>query len=379
MQWLDEEQELTRQTARRITREKIEPAAMDVDKNMAFPWQGITALAEAGFMGCSIPRAHGGLESNAITRSTVLESLAQGCASTALVCLTHWVATRALSVAATEEFRKRELHRLAAGGGIAAFAVHESVSGVVVSAIETKATRDGDGYVLDGSKIFITSAGEADVYVVLARSPESSDLVLLAVPKETPGLTFGQVDERMGLRGVSSRELRFDSVQVPFENLLGAEGKGLALVGLVVGEVALPGMAAIAVGISQACLALSVSHAKTRTIQQKPIGQTVAIKQKIASMAVSVDCMRSFLLDTSRGLDNDPQASSSTLGAAKAKLFATDQVLRVAETALQVHGGHGYCRDLQVERLYRDARGLSLHFKSSELLQEEIGTRTLES
>ncbi len=376
MQWLDEEQEITRQTVLRISREKLAPAARDLDRQMAFPRSELSVLSETGFLGCTAPRQYGGLESCAVARTVILEQIAQGCASTALVCLTHWVATRALSMSATETFRQKIMHQLAKGEALAAFAVHEAASGVIATAIETKAARNGEEYILDGSKIFTTSAGEADIYVVLARCERGSGFVLLGVDKDSPGLATGSIDERMGLRGVSSREVSFDQVHVPIENLLGQEGEGLPIVGKVVGEIALLGMAAIAVGISQDALDLSVEYAKGRTISGKPIGQTAAIKQKIAGMSVAVECMRSYLYETASSLDKG-DLETGMLAAAKVKLLATDTVLRVTEDAIQVHGGHGYCCDLPLERLYRDGRGLSLHFKSSELLREEIGSKVL--
>jgi alkylation response protein AidB-like acyl-CoA dehydrogenase len=192
-------------------------------------------------------------------------------------------------MSATESIKQRMMHRLARGEVLAAFAVHEAASGVIATAIETKATRDGEEYILDGSKIFTTSGGEADIYVVLARYEKGSGFVLLGVDKDTNGFAVGRIDERMGLRGVSSREIRFERVHVPTGYLLGQEGAGLQIVGKVVGEVALLGTAAIAVGISQAALDLSVEHAKSRTISGKPIGQTAAIKQRIASMSVTVE------------------------------------------------------------------------------------------
>jgi alkylation response protein AidB-like acyl-CoA dehydrogenase len=303
-----------------------------------------------------------------------IEEMANVCASTALISVAHATACKAILIGGDDVQKRRFLPLLAKGERLGAFAVHEANSGVIAPAIETTAKANGDGYIVNGSKIFITNAQEAEVYLVLVVTDKSKGpkgISLLIIEKDTSGFSFGRKEEKMGLNGTSSRELFFQDCRVPKENLLGEEGKGLQLVSAVVSQLAMFGMAAIALGIAQSAIKASIKHGRERIIATQPIGVNQGIQYLIAEMSTSVDVARAFLYRTVTMRDSD--SSSSPIDAFKAKLFATQMAVEVTDKALQVHGGHGYCKEFLIERYYRDARGLTLHFVTPELLKANIG------
>ncbi len=261
---------------------------------------------------------------------------------------------------------------------LGAFAVHEPDSGSNAGAITTKAIKDGDSYVVNGSKFFITSGGEADVYLVLVRTdPEKGPqgMSTLLIEKGTPGLSFGQSEDKMGLRSTSSREMSFSDCRVPAENLIGNEGEGLQVIGKSVVGWGFYGAAAISVGIAQAAVEASVRHAKERTIAGQPIGVHQAVQFMISDMVLGSESAEAYLHACATKADESP--ATAALNGFKAKLYASEMAVEVTNKAIQVLGGHGYCRDYVVERLFRDARGLTLHFKTSEWLRQDVAKAAL--
>ncbi|MFQ6110478.1 MAG: acyl-CoA dehydrogenase family protein [Nitrospinota bacterium] len=376
---LSTEQKLLKETAAGLAREHLAPAAAELDKGLGFPWVGLKKLAEAGLMGMTVPLGHGGAGSDALPFVLVIEEIAKACASTALSVITHSTACRGIARGGTEEAKGRFLPALAKGEMLGAFAVHEEASGVIAPAIETVARAHARDYVVNGSKIFATNAKEAEVYLILVRikaRDQTDEISLLLLERETRGLSFGEVEERMGFNGVSCRELSFKDCRVPEGNLVGGEGGGLQLTVGIVGEVAMFGAGAIALGLSQAALDASIEHARGRAIAGSPIGAHQGVQFLVAEMALAVDAIRALLYSTAALAQEEPR--SLPLSSFKMKQFACEAALAVTDKALQVHGGHGYCRALPIERYYRDARGLTLHFMTPEVLKAAIGKLLLE-
>ena len=246
------------------------------------------------------------------------------------------------------------------------------------AAITTRAWKDGEHYRVNGSKFFITSAQEADVYVVLVRQDPleaPARMSALLIEKDTPGLSFGRPEEKMGLASTSSREMFFDDCRVPAENLLGEEGAGEKVIGQAVPGWGFFGAAAIAVGIAKSATELSINHAKERTIAGNPIGVHQAVQMMIADLVVATEAAEALLASCAARADASPEIAA--LSGFKAKLLASETAIEAADRAIQVHGGHGYCREYIVERLFRDARGLAVHFKTSELLRQDIAGAAL--
>src|SRR3990167_3444095 len=273
-----------------------------------------------------------------------------------------------------DEQKKKYLPRMAKGEKLGAFCVHESNCGSNALAIETKAVLEKDEYIVNGSKIFITNAQEAEVYAVLVRTDPSKGpqgISMLLIEKGTNGFSFGKKEERMGLNGTSSRELFFQDCRVPKENLLGKEGEGLKNVTQAIIGFGFFGAAAISLGLAQTALDASLKHAKERVIAGNPIGANQLIQALITEMSLSVDTARALLYSAALRRDTNPPLT--IVDALKVKLYASEIAIDVTNKAIQIHGGHGYCRDFPLERYYRDARGLTLHFKTTELLKADIG------
>lgn len=365
-----------KQLAQEIAREKLAPLASRLDRDFAYPREGLRQLAEAGLMGITVPAAWGGAGIDTISFVGATEEIARVCANTALVFVTHLTACAGIMVGGKKHLKEALLPLLAKGDKIGAFAATESGCGANVFALQTAARRDGDDkYRVTGSKVFITSGGEADVYLVAVRTaPGPAGLSLLLVEKDTPGLTFGRKDRRLGMNGTSSCEMFFDDCPVPVDNLLGQEGGYMAVAMPMVG-VALLGTAAIGVGLAQAALDASIEHAKSRKVNGQSLGGYQGIQFLISEMSTEIEAGRCLLQEAAQARDIGPDPLP--ILPFQAKYFATKMAIDVTNKALQMHGGQGYTQDLPVERYFRDARGLTLHFTPSEMLKETLGKMLL--
>lgn len=370
---LTENQQLVKDMVRKIAEKELSPKAAQVDKNYSFPRDGIIKLAKADLMGLPVPPEFEGMGADTLSFVLAVEEIAKACASTALIMITHAAVCKGILIADNDHQKKKFLPQLATGERLGAFAVHEANCGSNAGAIETKAIKSDDVYIVNGSKIFITNAKEAEVYLVLVRTDPAKGpqgISMLIIEKGTPGFSFGKIDERMGFNGVSSRELSFQDCRVPKENLLGKEGDGISIVSQALIRFAFFGAAAISLGIAQAALDASIKHAKERLIAGEPIGSNQGIQYLITEMSLLVDTARSLLYWSIS--KNESKFSGPPIDACKAKLYASEAAIEVTNKAIQVHGGHGYHRELPIERYYRDARGLSMHLKTSELLKGDI-------
>ncbi|OGP64225.1 MAG: hypothetical protein A2169_11765, partial [Deltaproteobacteria bacterium RBG_13_47_9] len=334
-----------RKLAERVAADKLAPRASEIDQNPTFPWDNICALRQAGFHRLITAEEEGGMGCGRACFASVVKEIANACASTALVYVSHSIVAKAIEVAGGESTKKRFLLEMLKGRGLGAFAVHEPDSGSNSGAITTIAKKDVDGYVVNGSKFFITSAGEADLYLVLVRTdPEKGPqgMSTLLIEKDTPGLSFGRPEDKMGLRSTSSREISFNDCRVPFENLLGKEGEGTQIIGKTVIGWGFFGAAAISVGIARTATELAIKHAKERTIGGQPIGAHQAVQFMIADMVLGTEASEALLATCASQADLLPD--TAILNGLKAKLFASENAVDVANKAIQVMGGHGYCR-----------------------------------
>ncbi|MBI4331523.1 MAG: acyl-CoA dehydrogenase family protein [Chloroflexi bacterium] len=371
------EQKQIQATAREIARKELAPRAEALDREFGFPREGLRGLAGAGMMGMTLPAALGGAGLDTVSFVAAVEELARACASTALVYVTHAVACSGILVGGKGSAKGQYLPAMARGEKLGAFAATEAGCGANVFAATTSAKRQGEHYLVSGSKVFTTSAGEADVYVTAVRTspaPGPAGLSLVVVDKGAAGLSFGRKDRRLGFNGTSSGEVFLDACAVPEANLLGQEG-GYMMVAMPMVGLALIGAGAMAVGIAQAALDAAIAHAKSRTVGPQAIAAYQGVQFLISEMASQVEAARCLVVEAARARDRGP--SPLPVLPFEAKLFATEMAARVTDRALQVHGGQGYTRDLPVERLFRDARGLTLHFSPSEMLKEMLGKMLL--
>ena len=374
---LTDEQALVQKTARDFAREKVLPLAAEIDEKKKVPPALIAEMGKLGFMGIDVPERYGGAGLDMITYVLVLEEINRACASTGVVLCSHV----SLAVAPILRFgndaqKERWLPGLAKGEKIGCFALSEPASGSDAAAMRTTARRDGDGWVLNGTKNFITNGSIADVAVVFAqtdRAKGSKGIAAFVVEKGTKGFSVGKLERKLGIRGSDTAQLVFQDCRVAGANLLGEAGGGfkLALSTLDGGRI---GIAAQAVGIARACLEDSLAYAKEREAFGKKIADFQAIQWKLADMATEVDAAR---LLTWKAATLRDQGAPHILEAAEAKLFASDIAVKAARECVQIFGGYGYLEDFPAERHYRDAKITEIYEGTSEIMKLVIAEEVL--
>lgn len=364
---LTEEQQATRDAIRRLAEREFAPRAAALDKSGDFPWENIKALGRLGYLGMTIPPEYGGAGSDWVSMAICIEEIGRACASTAVIVEVHnSIHCEAIYRFGTEEQRQRYLPGLCNGERLGAFALTEPGAGSDPGSMTSTARREGESYVLNGTKCFITSGGQASQYIVMARtSPGEGKRGISAfiVESGTPGLSFGPPEDKLGVRASHTTDLVLEDARVPAANLLGREGEGLRLA-LSVLDGGRIGIAAQAVGIAQAALEASLRYARERVQFGRPIAEFQAIRWKLAEMATDIEAAR---LLTYRAADLLGAGCRASTEAAMAKLFASRMAVRHALEAIQIHGGYGYTREYPVERLLRDAKATEIYEGTSEI------------
>lgn len=353
---LTEEQIMLRDMVRKLAQNEIAPRAAQVDATHEFPWENIKQMAELGLMGVPIPEEWGGAGCDFLSYIMTIEEISRACASTGVILAVHTsVGTFPILYFGTEEQKQKYLSKLAGGEWIGAFALTESNAGSDPANLSTTAKLEGDHYIVNGSKIFITNGGVADVYVTFVRTGEGKGykgITCLLVDKDTPGFSVGKKEEKMGLNGSQTTELIFDNAMVPKENLLGVEGDGfkVAMALLDGGRI---GIGAQGLGIAQAAFDVALAYAKERVQFGKPIIEQQAVGFMLADMATQIDAARLLVYRAARLKDKGlPLIKEASM----AKMFATDTAMMVTTNAVQILGGYGYCKEYPVERYMRDAK-----------------------
>ena len=375
---LNEAQRAARDTARRFARERLSAVGVEVDRNHSFPAEAVAELARLGMMGIFIPEQYGGAGLDHISYSLVIEELAVECSSTAVVVSAHSsLASWPILGLGNEDQRKRYLPKMAAGEWIGCFALTEPQAGSDAAGQRTRAVRDGDSYVINGTKNFITNGPEAGVAIVFANTdPSQGNRGISAFIAETsdPGYQVVRIEEKMGIRGSHSAQLAFSDLRVPATNLIGKEGDGfkVAMKTLDGGRI---GIASQAIGIARASLEASLRYSQERKSFGKPIASYQAIQWKLADMAVEIDAAR---LLTHRAATLKDAGQPCTTQSAMAKLFAAETAMKAATEAIQVHGGYGYTKEFKVERYFRDAKITEIYEGTSEIQRLIISSHVLE-
>ncbi|MGB9807200.1 MAG: acyl-CoA dehydrogenase [Thermosulfidibacteraceae bacterium] len=354
---LTEEQKMLKDMVRRFAEEQVKPRAKKIDEEGQIPRDIIEQLAELGLFGVHVPEEYGGSGMDYVSYAIVIEELSRACASTGVLVSAHTsLVVDPILKFGTEEQKRKYLVPLAKGEKIGAHAMTEPGAGTDVTSISTTARKEGDYYVINGVKHFITNGREADIFLVFAytdKEKKHKGISAFIVERGTPGFTVGKLEHKLGIRGSSTAELIFEDCKVPASNLLGEEGQGfyIAMECYDGGRV---GIAAQAVGIAQAAYEDSLEFAKTRVQFGQPIANFQAIQFKLADMVTLIEAAR--LLYLKAAWLKDQGIKSYYLYSAMAKLFASDVAMRVTREAIQIHGGYGYTTDYNVERYYRDAK-----------------------
>jgi butyryl-CoA dehydrogenase len=363
---LTEEQELVRKNMREFAVRYVDPIAAEIDENSRHPAELFRKLAEGGWMGIPIPQQYGGAGSDFLTHIIAVEEISRSCSSTGFTLSFHaGIIGMSLNLFGNEEQKKKYLVPLARGQHMGAFALTEPGAGTDVMAVSTTAVRDGNGYVMNGTKTFVSNGPLADTYIVFCWTDKSAGkkgMSAFIIPRDTTGLKPGVHFKKMGLRSSQTSEVVFKECPIPGENLLGQEGAGLvmAMTGFDHGRI---GIAAQAIGILQAALDESIRYAKERVQFGNPIARQQAIAWMIADMATDLSAAR-FLAYHAAWLKDQKQPFGKE--ASMAKLFATEAAMKHTTQAVQIHGGYGYIKGVKVERLMRDAKIAEIYEGTSE-------------
>ena len=369
---LSKEHEMARTLFREFAEQEVQPLAQEVDETEEFPRATVEKMAKLGFLGIPVPKEYGGQGCDPLTYAMCVEELSKVCGTTGVIVSAHTsLCCDPIMTYGTEEQKQKYLVPLAKGEKLGAFGLTEPGAGTDAQGQQTKAYLDGDEWVLNGSKIFITNGKEADVYVIFAvtsvvedkRGRKKKMISAFIVEKGTPGFSFGTKEKKMGIRGSSTYELIFTDCRIPKENLLGAEGKGfgIAMHTLDGGRI---GIAAQALGLAEGALNNTIAYVKERKQFGRAIGAFQNTQFQLADMATKVECAQ--LLVYKAAMAKATQSVYS-VEAAKAKLYAAEVAMEVTTKAVQLHGGYGYTREYDVERMMRDAKITEIYEGTSEV------------
>lgn len=371
---LTEEQQALRQLARDIALEKIKPVAAKYDEANEFPWPIVKILADAGLFGVFIDEQYGGTATNAgvLDLCIVTEELCRACGGISLALAATALGTFPIILYGNEAQKKKYLPQIASGKRLAAFGLTESDAGSDASGIKTTATKDGDYYIINGTKQWITNAGEAEIYSVITMSDKSRGArgaTAFIIEKDTPGFSFGKKENKMGIRASATRELVFENCRVHKDQILGKEGLGF-FVAMKTFDASRPGVASQAVGIAQGALDLAVEYSRTRKQFGKAICSFQGLQFMLADMATAVAASRYLTYEAARAADNKhPNVGAIS---AMAKLFASDTAMKVSTDAVQIFGGYGYMKEYPIEKFMRDAKITQIYEGTNQIQREVI-------
>jgi alkylation response protein AidB-like acyl-CoA dehydrogenase len=374
---LTNEQLMIQSMVREFSKKVVAATAAERDRTKEFPWDNLNKMGELGLMGMMIPPEYGGQGSDTVSYVLALSEIAYSCASTAVVMsVQNSIVCNSIYSFGTETQREKFLVPLASGKIIGAFALTEPEAGSDPVRQSATAVRDGDAYIINGNKRFITSGKNAKTVIVTAKTDESKlhkGISAFIVQKVTPGFSVGNIEDKMGLRASDTTDLIFENCRVPRENLLGKEGDGfkIAMTGLDSGRI---GIAAQSIGVAQAALDAAVKYAKKRKQFGQSISKFQGLRWMIADMATELEAARQLMFLAASMKD---RGEKYTTQASMAKLFASEMVNRLTAKALQIHGGYGFTKDYPVERYYRDARVFTIYEGTSEIQRIVISNNIL--
>ncbi|HEX9058068.1 MAG TPA: acyl-CoA dehydrogenase [Ktedonobacterales bacterium] len=353
---LASEEKMLIEMVRELVRDKVAPRAAEIDEKGEFPWDLKDLLAQQDILAMPFPEEYGGLGSKELTILMVIEELAKACATTSLILCVQQLGSLPILLAGTDEQKRRWIPKLATGEWLASYGLTEPGSGSDAGAMRTRAVRDGDHYVLNGLKHFITNAGIAHINTVFAvTEPDKGvrGISAFIVEDGTPGFHLGNIEHKMGIRGSQTGELVFEDCAIPVDNLLGNEGDGFKIA-LATLDRTRPGIAAQALGIAQGALDYAVQYSKQRIQFGKPIAENQGIQFMLADMEIMTEAARQLIYHVGELIDEG--APHFGRYSAIAKTFASDAAMKVTNDAIQVLGGYGYMKEYPVERMLRDAK-----------------------
>lgn len=365
---LTNDQKMLQKEVRNFAETELEPVAAEIDKSGEFPWDNIKKMAELGLLGIIVPEKYGGAEFDFVSLAIAIEEISRVCATTGvIVAVNNSLASYPIMQFGNEEQKKKYLPLLSSAEKLGAIGITEPNAGSDVAAMETTAKLEGDYYILNGTKRFITNAGEAGIFVVFAYTNKElgyKGMSVFIVERDTPGFSLGKHEDLMGIRATANCELIFEDCKIPKENLLGQEGQGFKICMNTL-DVSRIDIGAQAVGIAQGALDESIKYSKERKAFGKPICKLEMIQDMLAEMATKIQAAR--LLVYYAGYCKDKGMTRFSKESAMSKYYASKIAVDVTREAVQIHGGYGYTKDYPVERFYRDAKILELYEGTSEI------------
>ena len=375
--FLTEEQQMIKELAAKIADEKIAPVAIQYDEEATFPHDIVKILADSDLCGVYISEKYGGLGGGIMEMVVVVEELSRACGGIALAFASTGLGTFPIIIFGTDEQKKKYLPDIASGKKLAAFGLTEANAGSDAAGIQTTAELDGDEYVLNGTKQWITNGGEAEVYTVVActnKSKGARGFSAFIVEKDTPGFSFGKKENKMGIRASCTRELIFDNCRIPKENLLAREGMGF-IVAMKTLDKTRPGVAAQALGIAQGAFDAAVKYSRERVQFGQPISSFQAIQHMLADMAIQIEAARSLVYSTCRFIDGGAKEFSKE--SAMCKVFASDTAMKVTTDAVQILAGYGYMKEYPVEKMMRDAKITQIYEGTNQIQRNVIALQLI--
>jgi alkylation response protein AidB-like acyl-CoA dehydrogenase len=374
----DEQREL-RELVRSLARDRIAPRAAEIDESHEFPWDIVELYREHGIYGLLFAGEWGGTGTGTLLALVAIEEVSKVCATSGLLLAVQELGSLGLELAGTQEQKERYLPKLASGEWLCAYALTEAGSGSDSAAMRTTARREGDEYVLDGTKRFITNAGVASLYTVFAKTDPAAGhpgISAFVVEADSPGFEVTRLEPKMGIAGSTTGELVFEACRIPAGNLLGREGQGFKIAMRIL-DYSRPGVAAQGLGIAQGATDYALEYAKTRRTMGKPIGQHQLIAAKLADMETKCEAARGLLYRFGQMVDAGVTGAALTKASAMAKLYCTDVAMEVTTEAVQILGGYGYVKEYPVERMMRDAKITQIYEGTNEIQRLVIAREML--
>lgn len=370
--FLTEEQLMLRDLARQIAEEKVIPVRHELDEKEEFPHELMKVIAQSDLLGLFIPEEYGGLGKGSLELCIAVEELSRACLGVSTTYAANALGTYPILLYGTEEQKKKYIPQIASGKRLVAFGLTEANAGSDAGGIQTTAIKEGNEYLLNGTKQWITNGGEAEIYTIIAMTDKSKGArgaSAFIVEKGTPGFTFGKKEKKMGIRASSTRELIFDNCKVPKENIIAKEGMGF-IVAMRTLDNSRVGVGAQGVGVAQGAFEEALKFARQRIQFGQPVIGFQAIQHMLSDMATEIEAARSLVYSVCRYMDSS--AKDITKASSMAKLFATDMAMRVTTNAVQVMGGAGYMRGYPVEKMMRDAKILQIYEGTNQIQRNVI-------
>ncbi len=375
--FLTEEQLEIKEIARKVAEEKIKPIRAKYDEGHEFPWEIVDIFKQTDLFAVLVPEEYGGISGTVTDVAIITEELSRVCGGIGLSLGGSGLGMYPILISGSEEQKQKYLPLIADGEKLAAFALTEANAGSDVGGLETTAVKDGDFYILNGTKQWITNGGEADIYTVFVLTDKSKGArgaSCFIVEKGTEGFSFGKKEDKMGIRGSVTRELIFDNCRIPKENLVGREGKGF-MIAMKTFDKSRPMVAAQAVGIAQGAYEEAARYAKERRQFGKPISAFQAVQFMLADMATQIEAARALVMATARMIDAGIKRYAKE--SAMCKVFASDMAMKVTTDAVQILGGYGYMKEYPVEKMMRDAKITQIYEGTNQIQRSIIASNLL--